>query len=109
MCKINCSGGCPDCAPEDHKMGCNEYNSKIKNGPICICDKLCDDCGFCHAHGCICNSGPLPQTVPKSWLEDEQRDHRETTRLANALADAVLAGKGYVNLAKEYKDLRKND
>jgi hypothetical protein len=33
MCAINCSGGCKNCAPEEHLLACRESNSDD-----CICD-----------------------------------------------------------------------
>jgi hypothetical protein len=38
MCRINCSGGCPECAPEEHLRVCVAYWEGGCNR--CICDPV---------------------------------------------------------------------
>lgn len=39
MCRINCNGGCPGCAPKEHELICREL-WKVNKTRDCICGFL---------------------------------------------------------------------
>lgn len=64
MCRINCSGGCPECAPDEHQEACvASYEHSLTC--TCIGDTIIRETGL---HEWICKHGvghPIAESARK--------------------------------------------